>query len=63
MRDLKHSHASLLLSKNIPIIVILECLGHADTSMTLNTYSHLLPEDEDKAINLINKVNKEYNGG
>lgn len=28
--------------------------------MTLNTYSHLIPEDEDKAINIINNLNKIY---
>lgn len=56
--DLRHSHASLLLSKGIPITVISKRLGHSDITMTLNTYSHLIPEDEDKAINLINSLNK-----
>ena len=63
IHEFRHSHASFLVSRGIPIPAISKRLGHADTSMTLNTYSHLLPEDEDKAINLINKINKEYNGG
>lgn len=25
--------------------------------MTLNVYSHLIPEDEDKSISLINRIN------
>jgi integrase len=58
IHDLRHSHATLLLSRGVPITVISKRLGHADITMTLNTYSHLIPEDEDKAINLINDLNK-----
>ena len=60
IHDLRHSHATLLLSKGVPITVISKRLGHADMTMTLNTYSHLIPEDEDKAINIINNLNKTY---
>jgi integrase len=61
IHDLRHSHATLLLSRGVPITVISKRLGHADMTMTLNTYSHLIPEDEDKAIDLINNLNKNYN--
>lgn len=60
IHDLRHSHATLLLSRGVPITVISKRLGHADMTMTLNTYSHLIPEDEDKAINIINNLNKIY---
>ena len=50
IHDFRHSHASLLLSKNVPITVISERLGHSDINMTLNTYFHMIPEGEDKAI-------------
>jgi integrase len=43
IHDLRHSHATLLLYRNVPITVISNRLGHADISMTLNTYSHLIP--------------------
>ena len=56
MHDFRHSHATLLLSKGVPVTVISKRLGHSDISMTLNTYSHLIPEDEDKAVNLINQL-------
>lgn len=56
IHDFRHSHASLLLSKNVPIIVIFERLGHFDINMTLNTYSHMIPKDEDKAINIIEEI-------
>ena len=56
IHDLRHSHASLLLSYGLPITVISQRLGHSDTNMTLNTYSHLLPQDEDKAIDILNNI-------
>ena len=56
IHDFRHSHASLLLSNGTPITVISERLGHADINMTLNTYSHLIPKDEDKAVEIIDKI-------
>lgn len=55
LHDFRHSHATLLLSHGIPITVISKRLGHSDTQMTLNTYSHVVPKDEDKAIALLNQ--------
>ena len=43
---------------NIPITVISERLGHSDINMTLNTYSHMIPKDEDKAVDILNKMRK-----
>lgn len=56
IHDFRHSHASLLLSLGVPITVISQRLGHSDINMTLNTYSHLIPKDEDKAINILNNL-------
>ncbi len=56
IHDFRHSHASLLLSLGVPITVISQRLGHSDINMTLNTYSHLIPKDEDKAIDILNKI-------
>lgn len=56
IHDFRHSHASLLLSMNVPITVISERLGHSDINMTLNTYSHMIPKDEDKAIIILNRM-------
>ncbi|MFP7295816.1 tyrosine-type recombinase/integrase [Neobacillus niacini] len=39
--DLRHSHATYLLSKGVNIKVISERLGHSDIKITLNTYSHV----------------------
>jgi integrase len=44
MHDLRHSAATLLLSKGVAIKVISEMLGHADVSTTLSIYAHVLPD-------------------
>ena len=41
--DLRHTCATLLLSKNIHPKYVQELLGHATVSLTLDTYSHVLP--------------------
>lgn len=56
IHDLRHSHASLLLSNGVPITVVQNRLGHSDSSITLKHYAHLMPNDEDKAINVIDSL-------
>lgn len=56
IHDFRHSHASLLLSENIPITAISNRLGHSDITLTLNTYSHLVPDDEKRVINTLNSL-------
>lgn len=58
IHDFRHSHATLLISNNTPITVISERLGHADKSITLNTYSDLFQSDKNKAVQLINNIRK-----
>ena len=31
-------------------------LGHSDVSMTWNTYSHLYPREEERAIQILDKI-------
>ncbi len=44
MHDLRHSAATLLLSKGVAVRAVAEMLGHADASSTLSIYAHLLPD-------------------
>ncbi|CAM3807621.1 tyrosine-type recombinase/integrase [Aeromicrobium ponti] len=46
--DLRHTHASLLLKQGAHPKVVSERLGHADTRITLDTYSHLLPNMQEE---------------
>ncbi len=42
--SLRHTHASYLISKGIPIEYISKRLGHASIAITLDVYTHLLDE-------------------
>lgn len=43
---LRHSHVSYLLHNNIDINYISKRVGHANTTVTLSTYAHMLKEKE-----------------
>ena len=47
--DLRHTCATLLLSKDVNPKVVSEMLGHSSISVTLDIYSHLLPDMQEKA--------------
>ena len=47
--DLRHTHATLLLLAGIHPKIVSERLGHASISITLDTYSHLLPNTQELA--------------
>lgn len=56
--DLRHSSASLLLAAGVHPKVVAERLGHANVSLTLNTYSHVLPGLQQDATNTLAKLLK-----
>jgi integrase len=41
--DLRHTYATVLLTKNVNPKIVSEMLGHATIAITLDTYSHVLP--------------------
>jgi integrase len=43
-QDLRHSCATLLLVQGVHPRVVMEILGHSDIAITMNTYSHVVPE-------------------
>jgi integrase len=47
--DLRHTCATLLLSKNVNPKIVSEMFGHSTISITLDTYSHVLPNMQDVA--------------
>lgn len=47
--DLRHTCATLLLTKNVNPKIVSEMLGHSSISITLDTYSHVLPDMQDGA--------------
>ena len=47
--DLRHTCATLLLRQGVNPKFVQDLLGHADISLTLNVYSHVLPDMGDAA--------------
>lgn len=45
VHDLRHTWATLALSRGVPLEVVSERLGHASPTITLNVYRHLLEEE------------------
>ncbi len=56
IHDFRHSHASLLANMGINIQEVARRLGHTKVEMTWNTYSHLYPKEEEKAVAVLNAV-------
>nr|WP_241634859.1 site-specific integrase [Fusobacterium gastrosuis] len=56
IHDLRHSHASLLINNGVEILAISKRLGHSNPTMTLNIYSHLYKSTEQRALDIINKL-------
>lgn len=56
VHDFRHSHASLLCNEGINIQEIARRLGHSKIEITWNTYSHLYPREEERAVAILNKI-------
>lgn len=50
----RHSHASLLISTGQSIVSVAKRLGHASIEQTLNTYAHLMPNEQEKLLKDLN---------
>lgn len=48
--DLRHFHASLLIAAGLSVRAVADRLGHDDPAETLQTYSHLWPTDQGRAV-------------
>lgn len=56
--DLRHTHATLLLSKGVNVKVISERLGHSNIKVTLDTYSHVLPSMQEEVARKLDEIIK-----
>ena len=56
IHDFRHSHVSVLANEGINIQEIARRLGHSRVEMTWNTYSHLYPREEEKAVEILNSI-------
>jgi integrase len=54
--EMRHTHATLLLIAGISPKVVQERLGHSNVSITLQTYSHVLPSLQADAAAALNDI-------
>ena len=54
LHEFRHSHATLLISKGMMINEVSRRLGHSNTSITLNTYTHTFDKQEKKVLRTLN---------
>jgi integrase len=53
LHDTRHTHATLLLKHGVHAKIVSERLGHATIGITLDTYSHVLPDMQRQAADSI----------
>lgn len=54
--DLRHYYASLLIRHGASVKVVQARLGHKSAGETLDTYSHLWPDDDDRTRGAVDAV-------
>jgi integrase len=54
--DLRHSCATLLLVQGVSPRVVMDVLGHSQIALTMNTYSHVIPELKRDAANRMEEL-------
>jgi len=54
--DLRHTAATLMLVSGVHPKIVSERLGHATIAITLDTYSHVLPDMQRDAANLLDAI-------
>ncbi|MHB2027847.1 MAG: tyrosine-type recombinase/integrase [Acidimicrobiales bacterium] len=56
IHELRHSCASLLIAREVPLEVVAEQLGHASIRVTKDVYGHLMPTSRAKAAEAMRSV-------
>jgi integrase len=53
---LRHTAASLMLNNGVDVLVASQRLGHAQPSITLDVYGHLMPSIQNEAAEIIDDL-------
>ncbi len=54
--ELRHTQATQLLANGTDVKTVQTRLGHANASLTLNWYAHAIPENDEKAAQLVGEL-------
>ncbi|MBQ4629995.1 MAG: tyrosine-type recombinase/integrase [Clostridia bacterium] len=56
LHDLRHTNATALIQAGVNPRVVQQRLGHADVNITINTYTHVLPEMDEEAAEKLDSI-------
>jgi integrase len=56
LHDLRHTHATILLTAREPVHVVSQRLGHASAVVTMTVYAHVLPGSQREAADLFARL-------
>lgn len=56
LHDVRHSHATHLLTAGVPVHIVAARLGHSSPVVTLSVYAHVLPTSDGQAAEVIAAV-------
>jgi integrase len=56
LHDLRHSHASFLIHKGVPITAISQRLGHKSPKITLDVYSHVYSASDGEIAKILETI-------
>lgn len=56
IHELRHTQATQLLSHNVDVKTVQTRMGHSNASITLNWYAHAVPENDEKAADLLGSI-------
>jgi integrase len=56
LHDLRHLHATMLLKAGVPVHVVAARLGHADPTITLRVYAHVLDDQASGAATTFERL-------
>ena len=59
LHDLRHSHATILLTAREPVHVVSQRLGHASPVVTMTVYAHVLPGSQREAADTFARLVRE----
>jgi len=53
VHDIRHTTASILLSRGVPLVYVSRLLGHSTSAITLSQYTHYMPSENQGSINAL----------
>ncbi|WP_159150758.1 tyrosine-type recombinase/integrase, partial [Clostridium neonatale] len=60
--DLRHTYATRLFERGVNPKTVQKLLGHSKLTVTMDTYTHVLDNVKEKAVNELDILFNEFNG-